>query len=262
DRTVVAGAPDTPAGRALQHLGRLADQYPPAAAPATGPAGKRGFPVAELSAGSRCPDAAAPRLGDAGVDDQRAAVPGPGTLALGTRQPSGTRADPSADRGHAEQSPVFILAAPELGAVCAPPVRSARDYLADSAAVTASGAGQPTAGRLCHPAGLLAGGARCAAASPAPRLVEIAARLALARRRPATGRGQLNRSIELQIDTECYVPGTSSTSSMSEASYNIALPSSPLDELVLVPPRGATRCFRPARATVTAFSTPMKAPIH
>src|SRR5690606_18344576 len=89
---------------------------------------------------------------------------------------------------------------------------------------------------------------------------DIAARLALTRRRPATGRGQLNRSIELQLDTECYVPGTSSTSSMSEASYNIALPSNPLDELVLVPPRGATRCFRPARATVTAFSAPMKAP--
>src|SRR5690606_30762602 len=174
----------------------------------------------------------------------------------------GTGADPSADRGHAEQSPVFILAAPELGAVCAPPVRSARDYLADSAAVTASGAGQHTAGRLCHPAGLLAGGACCAAATPAPPLVDIAARLALTRRRPATGRGQLNRSIELQLDTECYVPGTSSTSSMSEASYNIALPSNPLDELVLVPPRGATRCFRPARATVTAFSTPMKAPTH
>src|SRR5690554_7340444 len=139
-----------------------------------------------------------------------------------------------------------LLAAPELKAVCAPPVRSAGDYLADSAAVTASGAGQHTAGRLCHPAGLLAGGARCAAATPAPPLVDIAARLALTRRRPATGRGQLNRSIELQLDTECYVPGTSSTSSMSEASYNIALPSNPLDELVLVPPRGATRCFRPA----------------
>src|SRR5690606_7340869 len=167
---------------------------------------------------------------------------------------------PSADRGHAEQSPVFILAAPELGAVCVPPVRSARDYLADSAAVTASGAGQHTAGRLCHPAGLLAGGARCAAATPAPPLVDSAARLALARRRPATGRGQLNRSIEFHLDTECYVPGTSSTSSMSEASYNIALPSNPLDELVLVPARGATRWFRPARATVTAFSTPMRAP--
>src|SRR5690606_23438904 len=132
----------------------------------------------------------------------------------------------------------------------------------DSAAVTAGGAGQHTAGRLCHPAGLLAGGARCAAATPAPPLVDIAARLALARRRPATGRGQLHRSIQFPLDPWRYLPGTSSTSSISEASSNFALPSNPLDELVLVPPRGATRCFRPARATVTAFSTPMKAPIH
>src|SRR5690606_41235288 len=107
-----------------------------------------------------------------------------GSLAWAGGQPSGRGADPFRGGGQAEQSAGFVLAAAGLGAVCAPPVCSARDYLADSAAVTASGAGQHTAGRLCHPAGLLAGGACCAAATPAPPLVDIAARLALTRRRP------------------------------------------------------------------------------
>src|SRR5690606_21850505 len=79
------------------------------------------------------------------------------------------------------------------------------DTQAASAAVTATGAGQDAAGRLCLAAGLLAGGAGCPAATPAPPLVDIAARLALTLRRPATGRCQLITSTELELGTECYV---------------------------------------------------------